>query len=226
MKSAFFFRTALLFTINQLNEAQDITPSKNRVSLRGVQTRRQKHIALNENDKKTKSRSLQMGGGEWRPIIEKPNIERPNSGKRPKKPDLKESFVGVNTDITQLIMGLLTTNVDEDNKLTDAVEDQVVEVSEELENQWEEISSQFDTQSAAPPVSIDIDSACLEGLFRIETVDEETSETKYDYFLSLHTGHCVVVDSRRCPTDLFSSEQIDYSECAPDCLRPNAENPC
>merc|ERR1712013_739228 len=49
-------------------------------------------------------------------------------------------------------------------------------------------------------------------------------EMTLDYYLNMKTGHCVVID-KPCPS-FYDDDHITYSDCAPACLLPGAENPC
>lgn len=208
MKSALLLQATLLFLLNHLNRAQESLSSKSKVSLRGTQTRRHKQIVLNEDEKTIQSRLLQKDINK-----EKNQDWRPNK-KQQKRPELeaKEFGTEIGKEFNKLITNLFTPNSGADKTQSQSDENEVTNVSEEISNQWEEVISEEFPINAAPPAPIDPE--CLEGLFHIETVDEDTSTGKYDYFLNLDSGMCVVVDSRGCP-DFFREDQVIFSKCAP-----------
>ena len=76
---------------------------------------------------------------------------------------------------------------------------------------------------AAPPLPSP-PANCTEGLFHYQKLDEFTLQITLDYHLNLNTGKCVVID-KACPS-FFPEDMIAYSDCAPPCLLPGAENPC
>lgn len=85
-----------------------------------------------------------------------------------------------------------------------------------------------DVQAAPPAPALPVDpllESCKEGLFHFQKMDEFTLEITLDYWLNLNNGNCVVID-KPCP-DFWDPNNIAYSDCARDCLKPeSAEFPC
>jgi len=216
MKSVQLLQVTIFLAARQFNEAKAAHTS----TLRGSRT---SHVGLSEHKKE--ERILQDSF----PIInestsgnnkgKKPDTHK---GKKPKMPDLISTTKGVS--IKDFLPFPFFVNKDTDN-----VPEQISPmqptgpVIKETTGTWEEVESE--NQVDAAPRASTFDPLCAEGLHHIEIYDEhnETKKT-HDYYLNKHNGHCVVIDLR-CPP-FYREDLITYSDCAPDCLLPDAENPC
>lgn len=99
------------------------------------------------------------------------------------------------------------------------IDSEGIPVTQLYENPWLAANiTQDEVRERAPGLDR---AECIKGLFRY--IKTEANETVLDYYLNLNTGYCVVIDEP-CPPSF--GNRTTYSECAPDCLRPDSTHPC